>query len=314
LLIRCLSYGKYHLQNEYKLGQRLLRRKGTIYFCIIASVLFFIFGSIPAFAGSATLSWNPPTTNTDGTHLTDLAGFKIYYGTSSGNYTQVVNAGYVTTYTVNNLNSGTYYFVATAYDTSGNESGYSNQVSKTIQSGWTSQQYSLAVTKGGTGSGTVTSSPSGISCGYTCSAPYNSGSVVILSVSPASGSVFNSWSGACVGNGGQCTLLMNANTAVKANFAPSYSQLACSGPPVRIARSAQYYSTIQTAYNAARDGDVIQIQAVNVTGDVDINRNIDVIIEGGYDCNFSAYVQNSVINGTLILDGGSFVADGIVIQ
>jgi hypothetical protein len=292
----------------------LVRRRDTLFFPIIAAALLFIFSSIPAFAGSVTLSWNPSARNTDGTHITDLAGFKIYYGTSSGNYTQVVNAGYVTTYTVNNLNSGTYYFVATAYDTSGNESGYSNQVSKTIQSGGTSQQYSLAVTKGGKGSGTVTSSPSGISCGSTCSASYNSGSVVTLSVSPASGSVFSSWSGACIGNGGQCTLIMNVNTAVTANFAPSYFELACSGPPVRIARSAQYYSTIQTAYNAARDGDVIQIQAVNLTGDVDISRNIDIAFEGGYDCNFSAYVQNSVINGTLILDGGSFVADGIVIQ
>jgi hypothetical protein len=291
-----------------------LKGRDTLFFSIIAAVLLFIFSSIPAFAGSATLSWNPPTRNTDGTPLTDLAGFKIYYGISSGNYTQVVNAGYVTTYTVNNLNSGTYYFVATAYDTSGNESGYSNQVSKTI-SGGTSQQYSLAVAKGGTGSGTVTSSPSGISCGSSCSASYNSGSVVRLTVSPASGSVFSSWSGACVGNGGQCTVTMNSNTAVTANFAVYSSQTSgCSGPPVMIARSGQYYSTIQAAYNAAREGDVIQIQAVELTGDIDIYRNISITFSGGYDCDFSGYVQNSVINGMLVLDGGSFIADSIDIQ
>ena len=83
---------------------------------------------------SATLSWVPPTTNVDETPLTDLAGYKIYYGTSSGNYTEVVdtNDSLSTEYTLGNLAPGTYYFAATAYDTFGNESDYSNEVSKTI--------------------------------------------------------------------------------------------------------------------------------------------------------------------------------------
>lgn len=82
---------------------------------------------------SSTLTWDPPTTNADGTPLTDLAGYKIYYGTSSGNYTKVIDVGDVTTYKVEGLNPGTYYFTVTAYDISGNESGYSNEVSKTIK-------------------------------------------------------------------------------------------------------------------------------------------------------------------------------------
>ena len=83
--------------------------------------------------GSATLSWAAPATNTDGTALTDLAGYKVYYGTSSGNYTTVVNIGNVLSYTVNNLASGhTYYFAVTAYDSTGLESGYSAEASKTL--------------------------------------------------------------------------------------------------------------------------------------------------------------------------------------
>lgn len=82
--------------------------------------------------GSATLSWDVPTTNTDGTPLTNLAGYKIYYGTSSGNYTKIIDVGNVTTYVINNLAPGTYYFTTSAYDTSGIESGYSNEVSKTL--------------------------------------------------------------------------------------------------------------------------------------------------------------------------------------
>lgn len=79
-----------------------------------------------------TLAWNAPTTNADGTPLTNLAGYKVYYGTASGSYTSTINVGKVTSYTINNLASGTYYFAVTAYDTVGLESGYSNEAAKTI--------------------------------------------------------------------------------------------------------------------------------------------------------------------------------------
>ena len=82
---------------------------------------------------SATLTWDAPTTNADGTPLTDLAGYKIYYGTTSGNYTEVIDVGNVTTSKVEGLNPGTYYFAVTAYKNSRNESGYSNEVSKIIK-------------------------------------------------------------------------------------------------------------------------------------------------------------------------------------
>ncbi len=91
---------------------------------------------------SATLTWDAPTTNVDGTPLTDLAGYKVYYGTPSHNYTSVVNVGMAScqttngktecTYTVEGLTPGTYYFAVTAYDTEGDMSVYSNEVSKTI--------------------------------------------------------------------------------------------------------------------------------------------------------------------------------------
>jgi hypothetical protein len=82
---------------------------------------------------SAILTWEAPTTNSDGTILTDLDGYKVYYGTSPGTYGTPLNVGNVTTYTIGNLSSGTtYYFAVTAIDISGNESDYSNEVSKTI--------------------------------------------------------------------------------------------------------------------------------------------------------------------------------------
>jgi len=91
-------------------------------------------GSVTSGGGTenATLSWDAPTTNTDGTDLTDLAGYKLYYGTSPGTYDSVIDAAKVTTYTVSDLTPATYYFAVTAYDEGGNESNYSNEVSKTV--------------------------------------------------------------------------------------------------------------------------------------------------------------------------------------
>jgi len=98
--------------------------------------------SLPAFnitvqsaaTGSAVLSWVPPTQKTDGSPLNDLAGYKVYWGNAPGNYPNQVtlNNPAVTSYAVNNLGSGTHYFVVTAYNTSGAESERSNVGSKTI--------------------------------------------------------------------------------------------------------------------------------------------------------------------------------------
>ena len=98
--------------------------------------------SLPAFSitvaqattGSATLSWTPPTQNTDGTSLTNLSGYRIVYGRSSTTLDQLVqitNAG-ASAYTVSGLTSGTWYFAVKAYNASGTESSVSNVGSKTI--------------------------------------------------------------------------------------------------------------------------------------------------------------------------------------
>lgn len=78
--------------------------------------------------GSVTLNWTPPTQNTDGTSLTDLAGYKIYWGTSAGNYPNsvTINNASISTYVVENLVPGTYEFVATSFNAAGVESSYSN--------------------------------------------------------------------------------------------------------------------------------------------------------------------------------------------
>lgn len=86
--------------------------------------------------GSVTLSWTPPTMNSDGTALTDLAAYNIYFGTSAGAYTDQIridNSG-LTTYVIANLAPDTYYFVATAVNSVGIESQYSNEIMKLVTS------------------------------------------------------------------------------------------------------------------------------------------------------------------------------------
>lgn len=79
--------------------------------------------------------------------------------------------------------------------------------------------FPLTVTKGGAGSGSVTSDPEGIDCGSTCTATFAPGAEVSLTAQPASGSLFSGWSGACSGTEPYCTVTMNQASAVTANFA-----------------------------------------------------------------------------------------------
>ncbi|MCZ6641035.1 MAG: hypothetical protein O7F71_05630 [Gammaproteobacteria bacterium] len=82
---------------------------------------------------SKTLRWQAPTQNVDGSPLTDLAGYIVYWGTQSRNYTgsHTINSPGITEWDAT-VAAGPYYFALTALDSEGNESGYSNQVLKTI--------------------------------------------------------------------------------------------------------------------------------------------------------------------------------------
>jgi hypothetical protein len=84
--------------------------------------------------GSATLSWNPPTENVDGTALTDLTGYRIYYGRNESQLgrTIVISNPGLTRYVVDNLAQDNWYFTMTSENSDGVESRRSAIVSKTI--------------------------------------------------------------------------------------------------------------------------------------------------------------------------------------
>ncbi|MDZ7260776.1 MAG: fibronectin type III domain-containing protein, partial [candidate division KSB1 bacterium] len=100
----------------------MLRKKiGSIFL-----LLFGIYSHVVAGTGSLIVSWDP-------NKEADLKGYKIYYGTATRNYSSIVDVGNIISHTVNNLSEGvTYFFAVTAYDTAGNESDFSVEVSATV--------------------------------------------------------------------------------------------------------------------------------------------------------------------------------------
>jgi hypothetical protein len=82
-------------------------------------------GGRAVFAADAILSWSPNTES-------DVAGYRVHYGTTSGLYPTVIDVGLVTAYTVSGLGPGTYYFALTAYNLAGAESGFSSERSKVV--------------------------------------------------------------------------------------------------------------------------------------------------------------------------------------
>lgn len=93
--------------------------------CTAGIVLILLLAPGAAMAGNVSLQWDANTES-------DLAGYKVYYGTASGQYGTPITIGLTTTYTISNLPAGTYYFAVTAYNSSGLESGFSNEVSAAV--------------------------------------------------------------------------------------------------------------------------------------------------------------------------------------
>jgi len=286
---------------------------GFLVFSVIslyASVLF-------AYGNTVTLSWVPPVTDINGAPLTDIGGYKLYYGSSSRNYTHVINVGRDTTYEVNNLTEGLiYYFAVTAYDTAGNESNYSHEVSKII----VSPDNPAVATQDGT-----FSSPSVSFTGY----PTGGTAPLTVKFSNATREYdrpfIYSWD---VDNNGVVDSTMrepsvlyqapgtysvrltaadlsgNKNALTRTNYITVCYSL------VNIAGDSVSYNSFQTAYNAALDMDTIQSRYASVPGDLNIKRNITVTMEGGYDCLHSSQYGPTTIIGNIRITGGKLIIQG----
>lgn len=185
-----------------------LKYRGWFVLIAFATVLFF---SGAGFAAQLQLSWADNSTNE--------TGFKIDRKTgTSGAYGQIASVGAnIISYNDSTVVAGTTYcYRVYAFNSAGN-SPYSPEVCASVAAA--TPTFTLAVTKAGTGSGAMTSSPAGINCTASCSATFNSGAIVTLTATPASGSVFAGWAGTgCSASTAAVSVTMSANTNCTATF------------------------------------------------------------------------------------------------
>ena len=74
------------------------------------------------------------------------------------------------------------------------------------------------------------------------------------------------------------------------------------------------YSSLQNAYDAASDGDTIQSQDAIFTETLILDRNITIVLQGGYDCNYTRVTGKTNINGTLAINNGKAAIENIIAQ
>jgi hypothetical protein len=137
------SWAKFDTATGKLTGTPSASQVGTYKGITIAATYGTKTATLPAFSivvgdgnpvGGVTLSWQAPTENADGTALVDLKGYKVHYGSASKSYSdtiQVSNPG-ITTYMVENLKAGQYYFAVTAYNSAGQESSLSGELAQQV--------------------------------------------------------------------------------------------------------------------------------------------------------------------------------------
>jgi Divergent InlB B-repeat domain len=185
---------------------------GKISAPIVPIVLLLLIASSwssPLHAAQLQLSWVDNSTNEDGFSIERSLG-------TTGTFVQIATtAANAASYTDTGLADGTAYcYQVRAFNRTG-YSGYTNAACATTAQ---SSSPTLTITKAGSGRGTVNSSPTGISCGATCSASFPGGTAVSLTAAPATGSLFAGWSGGGCSGTGPCTVTLTAATSVSATF------------------------------------------------------------------------------------------------
>jgi len=189
-------------------------------------------------------------------------------------------------------------------DAAGNISGITATTSITVA------DQSMTVTLIGTGKGTVTSNPAGISCisGSTggCSASFTAGHTISLLQTPQSDSTFGGWSGNCTGTGA-CSNAMTAAKSVTATF----------NLIPRAMIGSTDYASLGLAYSSVAPGDTAIIMVLGIDLDpeiltVDSNRKISLI--GGYTSSYDKGATPTSLKGPLTISTGSLTVEGVSVK
>lgn len=130
VIIDIMLFLLYKATNKITQEMWIMKTKDLIYVLLVMFLLILTGcggGAVTDPGGTIKLAWD---SNTDA----DVAGYKIHYGTATGTYDHVIDVGNVTAYHLTGLKQGqTYFIVVTAYNTSNQESDYSNEVSGTAK-------------------------------------------------------------------------------------------------------------------------------------------------------------------------------------
>jgi hypothetical protein len=164
---------------------------------------------------------------------------------------------------------------------------------------------SLSVTIAGTGNGSITSTPAGITCGPNCTHQFNSNIQVTLHVEPVY-SVFTGWSGVCNGTN-DCVLTMDANKNVTANLVEDTEHKA------RIGDTATYFPTLHAAYDGTPSDSTIKAWGTEFTEALDCGQAKSVTIKGGYDTGYTDNGGFTLLHGTMTISAGSLTLENLVI-
>lgn len=279
----------------------------------------------PTSVGSKSANLSIPSNDPDTpTFTASLSGVGILptltvskSGTGSGTVTSSISGINCGTDCTEAYNTGTSVTLTATPDSTSNFAGWSGACSGTgsctvTMNSDTSVTASfdlptLTVSKTGIGTGTVTSSPSGISCGSDCTQDYNKGTSVTLTATADSAWDFIKWTGSCSGSQTTCSFTMSTDTTATPEFG-------CLSPPVRIPGKGSY-SSLQAAYNAAAPGDTIQSRAVTLTESVNAYRDILVTIDGGFNCHWTTNSGGTTtLNGQLTLNSGKVTVKNFILQ
>ncbi len=150
-------------------------------------------------------------------------------------------------------------------------------------------------------SGSVSFSTGAVCNGY-CIQTFRPGSSVVLTANAGATTVFDSWAGCDSTNGNACTVTMSAARNVTSIF--SYL----------VKSYTDRYNSLQTAYNSAIFNDVLQVRNMNITENLDLNRNVAFKLAGGYDRTFTSVVGQSTLHGTLTVTAGMVIVDNIILH
>ncbi|MCM2359006.1 MAG: hypothetical protein NDI77_12710 [Geobacteraceae bacterium] len=156
----------------------------------------------------------------------------------------------------------------------------------------------------------MNSNPNGIACTTgNCIASFPFGTPVTLFATFSADSLFSGWSGACTNATGDCTVTMDADKSVTATFNTL--------PPFRIqGTQMSYFQTFLDAYTAAQTGNPTTVHArrVEVTENINLNRNVPLFLKGGFDGSFTANDGFTTIHGILTIGVGSLTVENVIVK